>query len=84
MQDASKQVSGAQHRAQRAIALLALEQDGGIARPTLENELGDLQHEEIAEALIRLGEEGVVVLDRGRVRASRCARRLDALGLICV
>jgi hypothetical protein len=84
MQDASKQVSDAQYHAQRAIALLALEHDEGIARPTLENELGDLQREEVTEALIRLGEEGVLVLDGGRVRASRCARRLDALGLICV
>lgn len=84
MQDASKQVSDAQHRAQRTIALLALEHDKGIARPTLENELRDLQREEVAEALIQLRDEGVIVLDHGRVRASRCARQLDTLGLICI
>jgi hypothetical protein len=30
-----------------------------------------------------LDDEGVVVLDDGRVQASPCARRLDLLALIC-
>lgn len=84
MQHASKQVSDAQHRAQRAVVALVLEHDDGLARPTLEDELGDLERETVAEAVTRLREEGVFVADGDRVRASRSARWLDTLGLICV
>jgi hypothetical protein len=84
MQHASKQVSDAQRRAQRAVVALVLEHREGVARPTLEEKLHDLGGETIAEALTGLRKEGVIVAGGGRVRASRSARRLDTLGLICV
>ncbi len=38
----------------------------------------------IAVALERLAEQGVVHLEDEQIRASACARHLDALGFICI
>jgi hypothetical protein len=84
MQHASKQVSDAQHQAQRSVVLLALEHDTGIVRPMLETQLDDLGYETTAEALARLSREQVIAIDGDRVRASRCARWLSTLDLICL
>jgi hypothetical protein len=46
--------------------------------------LGDLDDAgEAGVALAVLNEEGVVLVDDGRIQASPCARRLDMLALIC-
>ena len=84
MQHPSKQVSHAQRRAQRAVVALVLERHEGVVRPTLEGELDDLGRETVTQALTRLGQEGVIVVEDVRVRASRCASWLDTLGLICL
>ncbi|MGH2905111.1 MAG: hypothetical protein ACRDK7_16235 [Solirubrobacteraceae bacterium] len=38
----------------------------------------------INDALAHLSDEGVVRLEGEQVRASRCVRHIDSLGLICV
>lgn len=85
MQQESKQVPPGARRSQRSIVLTVLEhEDDGIARSALSAKLGDLGTSTVADALAVLAREGVVVADGERVRASRCARHLDALSLICV
>jgi hypothetical protein len=61
-------------RAQRAVVLQVLTTDRPVARDALES----------VAALERLQAEGVLVIEGERVRASRSARHLDALGLIAV
>lgn len=84
MRHESKQVPQDPIKAQRVIVLLILEHAYGLARSELTVELEDLTPNALADALTILKEEGVVVVDDGRVQASRCARRLDTLALICV
>jgi hypothetical protein len=64
--------------------LLLLGHTDGVARPEVSAELDDFDPNVVTGGLAGLEDEGVVVVDEDRVRASRCARRLDALGLICV
>jgi hypothetical protein len=83
MQDASKQVPQDHSRAQRVIVLLVLAHSDGLALAELRSELDDLAQDTVIDALAGLQTEGVIVVDQERVQASRCARRLDALSLIC-
>jgi hypothetical protein len=72
--------------AERAIVLQVLrdDHDERWSRGELERELYDVQPLAIGEALGRLREEGVVHLSGELVWASRCARHLDALGMISI
>jgi hypothetical protein len=56
----------------------------GRTRRELENLARDVDPEVIGDALRGLQAAGVVILDGERVRPSRCALRLDALGVICL
>jgi flavin-dependent dehydrogenase len=56
----------------------------GRARRELENLARGVDPEVIGDALRGLQAAGVVILDGERVRPSRCALRLDALGVICL
>lgn len=84
MQHESKQVPQDPSSAQRIIVLIVLEHDDGIARSALNAEVDDLDPNAVRDALMMLAREGVIVADDERVQASRCARHLDALSLICV
>jgi hypothetical protein len=70
--------------AQRALVLQLLRDDHveRWARAELERGADDLDALTISDALALLEADGVVVLDGESVSASRCARRLDALGLV--
>jgi hypothetical protein len=46
--------------------------------------LRDVDRETIGDALRDLEAAGVVILEGKPVRPSRCALRLDALGVICL
>lgn len=72
--------------AERAIVLQVLrdDHDDRWARAELEGEIYDIEPLVISEALERLREVGVVHLSGELVWASRCARRLDALGMISI
>jgi hypothetical protein len=83
MQHESKQVRPGASSSQRGIVLAVLERDA-VSKAALSAELNDLDADTIANALAMLVREGVVVVDGERVGASRCARHLDALSLICV
>jgi hypothetical protein len=61
--------------------LVPLLRDG---RRELEGLARDGDPEVIGDALRGLQAAGVVILDGERVRPSRCAVRLDALGVICL
>lgn len=83
MQDASKQVLRDHSRVQRVIALLILERPDGLTLAELHTELDDFDRNTLTHALAALQTEGVVLVDDDQVQASRCARRLDLLALIC-
>jgi DNA-binding HxlR family transcriptional regulator len=72
--------------AERAVALQVLRNDHPErwSRSELERAIPDIEPVMIDEALEHLAAAGVVVLDGESVRASGCARHLDALGLIAV
>jgi DNA-binding HxlR family transcriptional regulator len=72
--------------AERAIVMQVLREDRPErwSRTELERELSDIAPLDITDALARLQTEGVVVLEGEQVRASGCARYLDALNLICI
>lgn len=72
--------------AERAIVLQVLREDCDErwSRAALESEIYDIQPLAISEALERLREVGVVHVAGELVWASRCARRLDALGMISI
>ena len=71
---------------ERAIVLQSLRADHRDcwSHAELERELSDIAPLDISDALARLQTEGVVVLEGEQVRASGCARYLDALNLICI
>jgi DNA-binding transcriptional ArsR family regulator len=72
--------------AERAIILQVLrgDRDERWSRVELEGEIYDIEPLAISEALERLREEGLVHLAGELVWASRCARRLDALGMVSI
>ena len=72
--------------AQRAIILQLLgeEHRGPWTRSELARAIPDIDPRLVGEALVQLAADGVVLLESGHVRASRCARRLDALGMVSV
>jgi hypothetical protein len=75
-----------EEQAERAIALQVLRDDHPAqwTRAELEAEIGDRDAQAIADALMRLEAECVVILDGERVQASACARHMDALGLVSI
>jgi predicted transcriptional regulator len=75
-----------EEQAERAIALQVLRDDHPEqwTRAELEAEIGDRDAQAITDALTRLEAEGVVILDGEHVRASACAWRMDALGLVSI
>ncbi len=72
--------------AQRAIVLQLLggEHREPWTRRELARAIPDIDPRLVGEALVHLAADGVVILESGHVRASRCARRLDALELISI
>ncbi len=77
----------AEDRAKRAIVLQLLRDDHPErwTRAELERELPDVLPEEIESAVKELAAEGVVTIgDDKAIRASLCARTLDALELISI
>ncbi len=70
----------------RAIILQVLRSDHEVrwTPADLRYEISDLQPEALGGALERLRREGVVVPRGKSVVASRCARHLDALGMVAV
>lgn len=72
--------------AQRAIVLQVLRSDHPArwSRSELTRAVSEVESSVVGEALTRLAGEGVVVLDGDGVRASECAKRLDALGLLAI
>lgn len=72
--------------AERAIVLQVLRDDRPErwSRAELEREIFDIAPLAISDALERLREEGVVHLSGELVWASRCARHLDALGMVSI
>jgi hypothetical protein len=72
--------------AERAIVLQVLrdDHDERWSRAQLEQEIYDIEPLGISDALERLSEEGVVHLSGEYVWASRCARHLDALGMVSI
>jgi DNA-binding HxlR family transcriptional regulator len=73
-------------RAERSIVLESLADDHPkrSTRKELGDALKDIEPKVVGKALERLAADGVVVLDGGHVEASRCARKLDALGLVSI
>jgi hypothetical protein len=71
---------------ERALVLQVLRDDHPErwTRAELEAEVFDFDPLTVNEALTRLAAVGVVILDGERVRASACARRIDALELIAI
>ena len=72
--------------AERAVVLQVL-RDDHPERWTLEEltqEIEDMPAEIVGDAMRRLGGVGVVVLDKEECKASRAARRIDALELISI
>ena len=71
---------------ERALVLQMLRDDHPErwTRAELEAEVFDFDPLTVNEALTRLAADGVVILDGERVRASACARRIDALELIAI
>jgi hypothetical protein len=72
--------------AERAIVLQVLRDDHAEpwALEELEREIDDLPAVIVREAVRRLGGVGVVALSEEECKASRAARRLDALELISI
>ncbi|HEV3319433.1 MAG TPA: hypothetical protein VG053_06840 [Solirubrobacteraceae bacterium] len=79
MQSQSKQVPA---RVERIIALFVLDHPAGCSRAELDGELHDIDTEAVSAALSGLEDEGVVIAEGEKVRASKCIRHLDALNLI--
>ncbi len=75
-----------EEQAERAIVLQVLRDDRDERwTPTeLEAEIEDRGAQAIAEALGRLEAEGAVILCGEHVLASRCASRMDYLGLVTI
>jgi hypothetical protein len=74
-------------RAQRAIVLQVLRDDHPEpwTRAELERQLSDFLPEEVEAAIEDLAAEGVLTIsDDEAIRASRCARHLDALELVSI
>jgi hypothetical protein len=71
---------------ERAIVLQVLRDDHPErwTRAELEAEVFDFDPLTVNEALTRLAAVGVVILDGEWVRASACARRIDALELVAI
>jgi len=46
--------------------------------------MGDIDPEIVNAQLLRLAGEGAVLIDGERVKASPCARCMDALGLVAI
>lgn len=69
---------------ERSLVLMILNHPERCLRAELEAELHDIDPLAVSDALETLETEGVVILDGEQVSASRCARHLDALGLIAV
>jgi hypothetical protein len=71
---------------ERAIVLQVLRDDNAErwTRAELEREIYDIDSETLTAAMERLRQEGVVHLSGDLVWASRCARRLDALGMVSI
>jgi DNA-binding HxlR family transcriptional regulator len=71
---------------QRAIVLQFLDDEhpGPWTHSELTRAIPDIDPRLVGEALVQLAADGVVLLESGHVRASRCARRLDALGMVSV
>jgi hypothetical protein len=71
---------------ERAIVLQVLRDDHAAqwSRAELETELHDIEPLAINDALERLKASAVVHLDGEHVRASRCARHMDELGMVNV
>jgi len=72
--------------AQRSLVLTVLSEDHDElwSRAELEQELHDVQLPVIADALERLRDGRVVELSDDQVRATRCARHLNDLGMVCI
>jgi DNA-binding HxlR family transcriptional regulator len=72
--------------AERAIVLQVLrdDHDERWSRAELEREIYDIEPLALGDALERLRQEGVVHLSGEQVWASRCALRLDALGMVSI
>jgi hypothetical protein len=72
--------------AERAIVLQVLSDDHPErwSRAELETEVSNISPWDICDALVQLEAEGVVIVEGEHVRASGCARRLDALDLISI
>lgn len=70
--------------AQRAIVFQVLRDDHPEKwmRVEFEQRASDIDPLTVSDALATLEAEGVVILDGEHVEASRCARHLDALGVI--
>jgi DNA-binding HxlR family transcriptional regulator len=71
---------------ERAIVLQLLrdDHDQEWSRAELEAEIGDVEQSVLSAAVQQLERNGVVIAEGERVLASRCARCLDALGLVSV
>ncbi len=72
--------------AERAIVLQVLrnDHDERWSRAELEREIYDIEPIELADALERLRQDGVVHLSGELVWASRCALHLDQLGMVSI
>jgi hypothetical protein len=72
--------------AERAIVLQVLrdDHDERWSRAELEREIYDIEPPALGDALERLRQEGVVHISGELVWASRCALRLDALGMVSI
>ena len=83
----TRSAAGDLRMAQRAIVLQVLRDDHPEpwTRAELERQLPDFLPEEVEAAIEDLAAEGVLeVRDDETIRASLCARSLDALGLVSI
>jgi hypothetical protein len=71
-------------RTQRAIVIELLDEPRLWMRADLKVKLHDIDPQTVDEELTALVIEGVAVYDGVKVQASRCARHLDALGMVGV
>lgn len=82
----TRHVAGRLRMAQRAILLQLLRDDHAETwtRAELGREASDLAPQAVTDGLAVLEAEQVAVVSGEMVRASRCARHLDSLGLVTV
>lgn len=75
-----------EEQVERALVLQVLRDDHPErwTRAELEHEVFDFDPLTVNEGLERLAAEGVLILDGEQVRASACARRLYARGLVSI